>query len=309
MLALDPVAVVALHRQHRRGDVQHLVRGDEADHAAQPRPGLRIAVAGAHAAADGDVEAGQVAVLADDGDQAQIVGEHVHVVERWHRHGHLELARQVGVTVDRVLLGAAVGQLLLVQPDLVVGAGPGQERGRQPLRPVVHLRVQARLQRVAGAEHVAVDVAAGRDGVQRGGVDRLHGRLQFALDDAVELEGLAGGDAQGVVGPGGGDGVQLQPPRRGEHAARGADPDHELVRRLELLPAAFVAQVAVVLLVAAVELDQALVLERQRTGDRVGQAFQQGAAQAAAAGLDVFDGRMAHGVGWSPLLGARASGQ
>ena len=71
--------------------------------------------------------------------------------------------------------------------------------------------------------------------------------------------------------------------------------------RLELLPAALVADVAVVLLVGAVELDQALVLERQRTGDRIGQAFQQGAAQAAAVDLDVFDGRMAHGVGWSPV--------
>src|SRR5690606_7183844 len=95
--------------------------------------------------------------------------------------------------------------------------------------------------------------------------------------------------------PGGGDGIELEPLLRRVHAARRADPDHELVRGLELLPTALVAQVAVVLLVAAVELDQALVLERQRAGDRVGQAFDQRAAQAAAAGLDVFDGRMAHG--------------
>src|SRR5690606_40660335 len=54
-------------------------------------------------------------------------------------------------------------------------------------------------------------------------------------------------------------------------------------------------QVAVVLLVAAVELHQALVLERQRAGDRVGQPFDQRAPQPAAAGLDVFDGGMAHG--------------
>src|SRR5690606_26288804 len=76
--------------------------------------------------------------------------------------------------------------------------------------------------------------------------------------------------------------------------ARRADADHELVRGLELLAAALVAQVAVVLLVAAVELHQALVLERQRAGDRVGQPFDQRAPQPAAAGLDVFDGGMAH---------------
>src|SRR5690606_2336664 len=97
---------------------------------------------------------------------------------------------------------------LLVQPDLVVGAGLRQELQRQLLRPLVHLRVQAGQQRVAAAEHVAVDVAAGGDGVQRGGVDGLHGRLQLALDHAVELEGLAGGDAQRVVGEAGGDGVE-----------------------------------------------------------------------------------------------------
>src|SRR5690606_22892188 len=61
VLALDPVAVVALYADRGAGDVEYALGRDEADHAGQARVGLRVAVAGAHAAADGDVEAGQVA--------------------------------------------------------------------------------------------------------------------------------------------------------------------------------------------------------------------------------------------------------
>ena len=68
----------------------------------------------------------------------------------------------------------------------------------------------------------------------------------------------------------------------------------ELVRGFELLPATLVADIAIVLLVAAMELDQALVVERQRTGDRIGQAVEQAATQAVALGFDVFDGVGAH---------------
>ena len=66
--------------------------------------------------------------------------------------------------------------------------------------------------------------------------------------------------------------------------------DHEAVGRLQLRSAAFVAEVALVLLVAAVVLDQRLVVFAQRAGDRIGQAFEQRTAQAMAFVLDVFDG-------------------
>jgi hypothetical protein len=50
-----------------------------------------------------------------------------------------------------------------------------------------------------------------------------------------------------------------------------------------LAEAALFAQVAIVLLVAAVVLDQGLVVLAQGAGDRVRQALEQGAAQARAA--------------------------
>ena len=292
-LALFAVAEVALGDDDGRGDIDQLARGDEADHVADARVGLGVAVGRAHAAADHQVEAGQHAVF-ENGDEAQVVGEHVHVVDRRHREADLELARQVGGAVDGLLLLATAGHALLVQPDLVVGAGVGQQVFGQLRRPGLHLGVRARLQRIGRDQHVAVDVAAGRQRVDQRGVDGLHRRLQFALDDAMELERLARGDAQRVVGVPGGDGVQLQPLRRRDHATGRARADHELVRRLQLLPAALVAQVAVVLLVAAVVLDQGLVRFAQRAGDRVGQAVEQAAAQAMAFGFDVFDGMVAH---------------
>lgn len=62
-------------------------------------------MAGAHAAADADVVAEQLAVV-QDRDEAQVVGEHVHIVERRCGETDLELARQVTVAVDRLFFVA-----------------------------------------------------------------------------------------------------------------------------------------------------------------------------------------------------------
>ena len=56
--------------------------------------------------------------------------------------------------------------------------------------------------------------------------------------------------------------------------------------------ATLLADVAVVLLVAAVVLDQRLVVLAQGAGDRIGQALQQRAAQATALRLQLFDGKL-----------------
>ncbi|MCW0450427.1 hypothetical protein NB706_003261 [Xanthomonas sacchari] len=295
-LAHRAVAQVALGGDHRGGDVEQLRAVDEADHVGHARVGLRIAMAGAHAAAEADVVAGQRAVGAEHADEAQIVGEHVHVVDRGQRETDLELARQVGVAVDRLVLLAAAGDLLLVQPDLVVGAGVGQQVFGHARGVGVERGVRLRGQRIGGDLHVAIDVAAGGQGVDQRGVDRLHGCFQLALDHPMELERLARGDAQRVVAVGGGDGIELEPLRWIDHPARGARADHELIGRLQLLPAPLLAQIAVVLLVAAVVLDQGLIVLAQRPGDRIGQALQQRPAQALAVVLDVFDG-VGHWVG------------
>jgi hypothetical protein len=52
---------------------------------------------------------------------------------------------------------------------------------------------------LAADRDIAIDVAAGGQRVDQRGVDRLHRCLEFALDDAVELEGLARGHAQAAL--------------------------------------------------------------------------------------------------------------
>ncbi len=292
-LAHFAVAEIALRGQHGFGHLQHLLRGDESDDVGETRIGVRIAVAGAHAAAHAEVVAHQAPAF-DDGDEAEVVGEHVDVVERRHREGGLELARQVGGAVQRLLFLAAAGDLFLVQPDLVVRARVRQQVIRKARRVRVHARMQIGLQRIGSHQYVAIDVAAGGDGVDQRAVDRLQRRLQLALDDAVELERLARGDAQAVVGEARGDGIHLQPLLGADHAARRACADHEAVVGLEQTAAAFIAHVAVVLLVAAVKLQQYGVGFGDGAGDRIGQTLDQGAAQAAAVCLDGLDRELAH---------------
>ena len=288
MLARPAIAEIALGRDDGFGDREQLLRPQEADDVGDPRIGRRIAVAGAEPATNRQVEADQLACL-DDGDEAEVVCEYVHVVDRRHRDRRLELARQVGRTVDRLdFLGAR--NPLAVEPDLVVRAGAGQQELREPLRPLVGERVRARFDRIRTREHVAVDVAAGRDGIDQRGVDRRHGHLELGFDDAVELERLPRRDAQRPVGMAAGDLVQREPLRRRADAARQPRANHEAVRGLELLLAALLADVAVVLLVAAVELDQHGVVLADRAGQRIGEALDQRATQQPAVALDALDG-------------------
>ena len=84
--------------------------------------------------------------------------------------------------------------------------------------------------------------------------------------------------------------VELQPLRRGADTARQPGADHEAVRRLELLAPALVAEVAIVLLVAAMELDQDGVVLADRASERILEALDQRAAEVAALALDAFDG-------------------
>lgn len=156
--------------------------------------------------------------------------------------------------------------------------------------------MRLRQQRVRGHLHIAIDIAARRQRIDQGGIDGLHGGLQFALDHAMELERLARGDAQRMIGIAGGDAIQCQPLRGRDHPARRARADHELIRRFELLPPPLVANVAVVLLVAAVVLDQCLIVLTQRTGHRICQALFQRPTQAAAFGFDVFYGVAHDGI-------------
>lgn len=65
--------------------------------------GLLLAMRASHASADDDVEAlDRLAVRLHDDHRAHVVDVQVDRVVARHRHGHLELFRQVGAAVDRL---------------------------------------------------------------------------------------------------------------------------------------------------------------------------------------------------------------
>src|SRR3546814_7503272 len=74
--------------------------------------------------------------------------------------------------------------------------------------------------------------------------------------------------------------VELQPLCRAAHSTRQTHPDHELISGFQLLAAAFVAQIAVILLIYPVELHQLdIVAGGHCSGDPVEQTFGDAAAQ------------------------------
>ena len=241
---------------------------------------------GAHAAADQHVIADHVAVL-DDGDVAEVMGEHVDVVLRRHRNGDLEFAGQIGGAVDRLGL-QRLRHLLVVDENLPPGAALRQQMGGDVARGLLRLGIGAASEFVRRAHHVAVHVAAGGDGVQQHAVDLPQGRAQIGLDDAMELDRLARGDAQGLVAALIRQFVHRQILRAAEHAAGHAQARHEAVGLVQLALGALRPQVAIILQIDAVKLDQLLVVFGNRPARHLAESLGEGAAQKAAVGLDGF---------------------
>ena len=132
---------------------------------------------------------------------------------------------------------------------------------------VLELIAERVVDRRRAAEDVPLDVAAGGQGREQGLVDPPDRRRQVVLEHAVELELLPGRDPQGAVADRPGQLVAGQVLVGRELPAHDPDPDHELVGLLLLLALELRAEVAVVLLVRPVELeDRRRVLAEVRLG-------------------------------------------
>ncbi len=157
--------------------------------------------------------------------------------------------------------------------------GPRQQvRADQPGQ-LARRGVRRGLQRIGGADHVAVDVAAGAECVQTARDDCPHVFLQMALADAVELKRLARRQAQRAVGGVVGEVVQRQPLPRQAPPARHPYPYHELVARFEFCASPIVAQIPVVLLVDAEKFRQLRIRIPDRSGQWVRQTLFDRASQ------------------------------
>ena len=157
-----------------------------------------------------------------------------------------------------------------------------------PLRDLEHLGMHLRKVRVRIAHHVAIHITAGGDGVHRGLIDLFDRALEVALDDAVKLEGLTRGELDRAVGKLRRHAVGFKPLLRSGNTARHADADHERVGLVELVLAAVGAQVAIVLLISAVEFQQLLIILRHRSSRHIRKPFGNRATEVIAARLDVL---------------------
>src|SRR3546814_17064685 len=83
--------------------------------------------------------------------------------------------------------------------------------------------------------------------------------------------------------------IECQPLFRGKYAARKACAHHEAVSGLQFAPAPLVAQVPIILLVAAVEFQQLVVIVADGARDRVAQPLFYGAAPKTDVACDVLE--------------------
>src|SRR3546814_3595493 len=90
---------------------------------------------GTHPAAYRNIEPLQNSIL-NDGDQTQIVREHINVVGGGNGYADLEFSGQIGRAVYGFAFGLVFGidgGFLAIEPDFTIGPGARQEVGRQLL--------------------------------------------------------------------------------------------------------------------------------------------------------------------------------
>jgi len=220
----------------------------------------------------------------------------VDVIARGNGEAGFEFARKIRFAVERFLLGLGI-HFFAVEPDLVVGAGLRGEVGADRAGVLEDGSVEGGLPGVRVGHDVAIHVAAGRDAVEDGVVDALHGRFEDVLGDEVELEGLAGGQLDVVAAVLVGQRVDLEPLLRGADAAGDADADHEDEGFFEASLLAFGALVAVVLLVDAVEFRDGRVVVGDGAGRAVLEAGGQRAAEEIAGFFEALDFGKRLGIG------------
>src|SRR5262249_18311 len=177
---------------------------------------------------------------------------------------------------------------LSVYPDLVVGVRGRRQATDQRRQLLAQLGSQLVPERCWAAHDIPDLVAAAAQAGHQGLVDALHAGLQVALEDAVELEVLPGGDADRAVAPAVCYLVVSDVAVGAATATGDAGPDHQLVVAVQAAPARLLALVAVVLLIDPMklqDLDVGLVKRRRVLGQLAGDR----AAQSAAGLFDHLD--------------------
>src|SRR5262249_31524963 len=154
------------------------------------------------AAADKHVVTGNVTRL-DDGKLSKVVGMNICTIVFGEAEGRLELARKVGLAVDRLdrvvcrrgdLRGSRGRErvdLLAVEPDFPVAGGSWGGMGSPKMGVMLEFISERILNWRRAAKHVALDVAAGGKRRQESLVDPPDGFGEVLFQDPVKLELLS----------------------------------------------------------------------------------------------------------------------
>ena len=274
MAACLAVAVVALERDDRLNQIEHMLRCHVAERIGGAGEGLLLVVGAAHTSAYVDIAAFEGSAGIGEGHQADVLGQQVHGIVTGNGDSAFELARHVCGAVKGFLAVAAeqaafalafahllhrrarfdaVGQIS-IDPEIEIRAlgSLGGEQIGDVVGQLTSSRVGPFLERSRRCHHVAVDIAAGGQGGAHTAHDRADHLAQVLLAHAMQLEGLAGGGAHRAVAQAVGQFIQGQVEGGGDTSARAAQAQHHL----PILVLTLLAVLAIVLLVAAVELQQ-----------------------------------------------------
>mmetsp|Transcript_109266 Transcript_109266/g.273695 ORF Transcript_109266/g.273695 Transcript_109266/m.273695 type:complete len:244 (-) Transcript_109266:607-1338(-) len=170
----------------------------------------------------------------------------------------------------------------------MVGSGAGQAvvmHGVGVAHDLIH-ELAAADRGIGGAHHVAAHVATSCQCVHASAVNGPHGGLYIPLDDAMQLPRLACRDLECAVSILPASVIHGQPLLGGAIPCWKPHADHEAegILDAELLP--LLPEIAVILLVAAVRLDQLRVMEGNLAGCDVIQGHLQGSPKLLGLGLD-----------------------
>mmetsp|Transcript_33214 Transcript_33214/g.77644 ORF Transcript_33214/g.77644 Transcript_33214/m.77644 type:complete len:277 (+) Transcript_33214:967-1797(+) len=218
------IAMIALSRDDGLHRLKEIVFLDKTEVVGRAREGRLLPVRTAHAAAHDDVEAGEcLAVGLHDDDTPDVVDVQVDAVVAGHGEGDLELLWQVRAPVDgldrvagddaiAVVVRADLVQLklldvllpildcrclLAVKPYLVERARHRLEQVCKRLGVLLAVHVRRVVREMDRRSHqISVDVATPAIRVRSDVGNGRDDRLEVALEDAVQLEGLPRRGAQ-----------------------------------------------------------------------------------------------------------------
>ena len=218
------------------------------------------------------------------------MGVDIHIVRGREDEAGLEFTREVGVAIHRLALGLAASDEFLIEVDLMVGTGLREGEFAPGFRVVVNQLRGSGALGIRRGHDIAVHIAAGRDGIEEDLVHALDELFDIALEDAVKLEGLAGGEAERGRGNIARELVKNEPLVRGGLAAGEAHAEHE---GEGFFLAGFFeseAEVAVVLEIESVEFRELAGIVRDGRSGGVCEFLGEVAAEVVRVGFDDFVG-------------------